>query len=116
MKRIKTNARNRISESKLKQLMMVSLQGPELSQSQEIIRKANVIFNKNKLHKPSASEEFFSVILSYRLKEESLQFMKCLAIQLPSVIPIQEVSCVTEECIRLQAEENDNISRYIGRR
>lgn len=46
---------------------------------------------------------------SYRLKEESLQFMKFLAVQLPNVIPIQEVSSVTDEFIRLQAEENSNI-------
>lgn len=57
MKRIKTSSRNRISEVKLKQLMMISLQGPELSKFQEIITKANDIFHNNKLHRPSTSNE-----------------------------------------------------------
>ncbi len=48
MKRIKTSLRNRLTEKKLKNLMMISLEGPHLTAASEVLIKANKIFFKKK--------------------------------------------------------------------
>ena len=48
MKRIKTDSRNRIAESKFKALMMIFLQVSELSSTKYFVIKFNNIFNAEK--------------------------------------------------------------------
>lgn len=48
MKRIKTDQRNRLKESKLQDLMMISLEGPPLTEAKNIIESANEIFFRRK--------------------------------------------------------------------
>lgn len=55
MKRIKTCARNRISEGKLKTLMMITLEGPDMSNSQDVIIRAHKIFQSCKIRRGGSS-------------------------------------------------------------